>query len=141
MKPRVLFHGTPTRMIGSSLRVSLGRDSGGKSDNSKLGVYATDLRSVALTRCLANVRCKGVESCSFGYDGPPYGVIYRGWPLQEVVFLYTVPSTGFKSAGGMGHQWVSTRAVEPISEEVVCVSDIIYLVRRATSVEMRTHRP
>lgn len=64
-------------------------------------------------------------------------VIYRGWPKQKYIYLYTLPSRTFKNRPYGSPQWVSFEAVTPTKIEKLLVEDFIHLVRKASAKERK----
>jgi len=133
MKPKYLYHGSVREIEGDKLLPKQASDLGERSENLHQAVYATNVKDIAIAMAL--ISCKGVNCSSLYFKKRPFGVIYEGWPKQEYIYLYTLPSKTFKQEGGSGNQWYSTKPVKPSKVEKLKVNDYISLVRKSTDKE------
>jgi hypothetical protein len=133
MKPKQLFHGSPDKIKGDILLPRQPKDLAKQPENLHLSVYATDIKEIAIAMAL--IKCKGVGPSSVIFSKKPVGIIYKGWPKQDHIYLYTVPSSTFEKTNKQGHQWISYDPIKPIRVVKLAVSDYIHLVRKADSQE------
>lgn len=134
-KPIHLYHGSAKEIEGEELLPRQAHDLSEVPENLYCAVYATDIRDIAIARAI--IRCKGVHSSTLMFKWRPCGLIYNGWPEQEHIYLYTLPSDTFKQEGGDGAQWHSLKPVKPSKIERISVLDNIHLIRKATDEEIR----
>ncbi len=134
-KPRFLYHGSMREIEGEELLPRQAQDLLEVPENLHCAVYATNIKDIAIA--MAITRCKGVHGSSLMFKWKPCGLIYDGWPEQEYVYLYTLPSDTFKQEGGGGFQWHSLKPVKPSKIERISVLDNIHLIRRATDEEIK----
>ncbi|MBU2562213.1 MAG: hypothetical protein KKF68_00960 [Nanoarchaeota archaeon] len=131
-----LYHGSPRKLEGKRLLPRKGRDVFNRPDNLHKAVYATDVKKKAIAMSILS--CNGVKGG--GLDSSKKsatpGIIYKGFPEQEYVFLHTLSSKGFEKVGE-GHQFISKKPVEPIKTEKLRVSDYLYLIRKASQEEIK----
>jgi hypothetical protein len=133
-KPKVLYHGSSKKLIGEKLVPKKPTDLENKKENLYEGIYATDIKDLAIT--MAIICSKGVISSGLNFQkNNPEGIIYNGWPEQEKVFIYTLPSKSFKQTGKIKHQFVSKTPVKPLKLERVSIKDYPDLFRKATKKE------
>ena len=128
-KPKFLYHGSPNKLIGKSLIPSKGYDSEDRPENNQLGVYATNVKEIAIA--MAIVSSKGVIGA--GLDdyklGKAPGVIHVGKLKQKYVYLYTLSSKEFKPTPSIKDQWISKKSVKPIKIEKLYINDYKHLIR------------
>ena len=135
MIAKKLYHGSIREIKGDYFRPKQPQDLEKNPDNLHMVVYATSKKEVAIA--MAIISCKGVNWASLSFKRKPYGIIYEGWPKQEFIFLYTLPSKSFRMSGGGGKQYVSADPVKPLSVEKLAVQDYLYLVRKGTEKEIK----
>jgi|LauGreDrversion4_2_1035121.scaffolds.fasta_scaffold56680_5 hypothetical protein len=129
-KPKILFHGTPHRIEGSSLEPRQATDFT-TTANSECAVYATDRRDIAIGMSLrASSRHAGFGNF---HENPFKHVFLRGEPKETPCFLYTVSSETFENAGL--HQWISVVAVPVLSVEELQPEELAEYWRPATQAE------
>jgi len=128
MKPGFLYHGSPKKIEGGYLLPRKPLDLGKRAENTHDAVYATEVKEIAIAMAL--VKCKGVKSSSVNFTKNPVAVISEGWPEQEFIYLYILPSDGFEKTHTAGHQWVSLKPVKPVREERLAVRGYLHLVRK-----------
>jgi len=133
MKTKCLYHGSPKKLIGGKLIPKKPIDLGKQKENLYSGIYASDIKEIAIA--MAILSCKGVLYSSLDLSQKRKGVIYSGWPKQEYVYLYTLPSEEFRKSKRMSHQFVTQKPVKPIKTEELKIEDYINLVRNATKKE------
>lgn len=135
MKPRFLFHGSVRKIKGDKLLPRKPEDLENNPENLHRAVYATNTKSIAVA--MAIISCKGVNYAGLKFHKKPFGIIYKGWPKQKFVYLYTLSSKTFIQEGGSGNQWYSTKSVEPTKVERLKIADYLSLVRKSTLAEKR----
>lgn len=135
MTTKKLYHGSVREIEGEYFRPKQPQDLEKNPDNLHIGVYATSEREVAIA--MAIISCKGVNWASLSFKRKPYGIIYEGWPNQEFIYLYSLPSKSFRVSGGGGKQYISAEPVKPLSVEKLVVQDYLYLVRKGTEEEIK----
>ncbi len=140
MKPKYVYHGSGRELVGDMLLPKRAEDLGSVKDNSLIGVYASDLREQAISMAIHS--CKGVgcgSLCFRNVNGKKVmeSIIYDGWPEQDHIYLYILPSDTFENRPRGSHQWVSLTPVKPAKLEKLLVKDYIHLVRKATEKEKK----
>lgn len=139
MKPKFLYHGSAREIVGDKLVPKQAKDLGGVSDNSHLGVYASEFKDEAMAMGVLN--SKGVRGGSISrfrkLDGTPGmdAIIYHGFPKQKYFYLYTLPSENFVNRPKGSLQWISSKPVKPSKIEKLPVKKFLFLVRRASKKE------
>ncbi len=140
-KPKYLYHGSGRKLVGNKLIPKKAEDLGGNKDNSLNGVYASSVKEQAISMALHSSRGVGEGSLQMHrIDGKlkiKDSIIYKGWPNQRYVYLYTMESKTFRNIPNGSPQWISLKSVQPIKIEKLPVNDYIYLVRKATSKERK----
>jgi len=132
---KYLYHGSAGRIKGKKLLPKKPKDLENNPENLIRGVYATDIRELAIGMAL--ISCKGVLASGINFEkGRAKGIIYGGWPNQKSFFLYTLSSQGFKQSRGIKNQFVSRHSVIIKREEELRVSDYIRLIRKANKKEL-----
>lgn len=131
----ILYHGSPTKLIGDTLNPSQGTDSDERPENKQFGVYATDRKDLAIV--MGILGCKDVLGGSMDeYDNGKLNVrIYGDFPKQEFIYVYHLPSETFKQTKIDKHQFVSLVAVKPIKTQKIRVKNYTHLIRKATKDE------
>ncbi|MBT3297414.1 hypothetical protein HN385_00660 [archaeon] len=134
-KLKVLFHGSPHKLIGDKLNPSQGDDSEERSENNQFGVYATDRKDLAIV--MGILGCEGVTGGSIDeYIGDKLNArIYGGFPKQEYIYVYHVPVETFKQTQIDKRQFISLVAVKPVKIEKIKVKEFTHLIRNATKEE------
>jgi hypothetical protein len=136
MKPEFLYHGSPQELEGKTLLPKQAKDLGERSENLHRAVYATEIKNIAIT--MAILSSKGVIYSGLNYDVKnKFGVIYDGWPEQEYIYLYTLPSASFKH-DEKGTQWYSKESVKPFKVEKLKIKDYISFIRKSTDEERKS---
>ncbi len=135
MKPKYLYHGSIKKIKGEKFIPRKQQDLGNKPENLHKGVYATNVKGIAIA--MAIISCKGVYGAGLKFNKKPFGKIYDGWPKQKYIYLYTLPSKSFRQSGEDGKQWVSSEAVKPLKVEKLVVEDYLKLVKKATNDETK----
>jgi len=129
MTPKFLYHGSPNKLIGKNLMPSKGDDSKDRPENNQLGVYATNVKEIAIA--MAIVSSRGIIGA--GLDdykiGKAPGIIHIGKPKQKYIYLYTLSSKGFKPTPSIKGQWISKKFVKPIKIEKINIEDYEHLIR------------
>lgn len=133
MKQKVLYHGSSKRLIGKKLVPKKADDLEKHLDNLHKAVYATDIKKSAMA--MAIISCKGVHSASLNMKKEPYGTIYKGFPKQEYIYLYSLPKETFVKSPNIKHQFISEVSVKPLKIEKLKVKDYLDLIRKATKKE------
>ena len=134
-KVKVLFHGSPNKLIGNKLNPSQGDDSDERPENNQFGVYATDRKDLAIV--MGILGCKDVIGGSIDeYEkGKLNTRIYGEFPKQEYIYVYHLPVETFNQTEIDKHQFVSLVSVKPIKVEKLKVKDFTYLIQKATKEE------
>ena len=142
MENKILYHGSSKKLKGNKLLPRQPIDLEENPDNLAKGVYATDIKDLAIA--MAIICSDGVYSSSLDFrhykKNSPKGIIYQGWPEQKEVYLYTLPKNNFKRTGDITHQFISTQPIELMEIEKVNVKDNLHLVRKTTKEEMEKFR-
>lgn len=134
-KIKVLYHGSNRLFKGDRLLPKEAKDLANRPENIHRAVYSTNIKNIAIA--MAIISCKGVKIASLGFEKKPFGTIYKGWPKQDYVYLYTIPSTSFNKSGVSRSQYISFDPVKPYKVEKLAVEDHLCLVRKATEKEKR----
>ena len=133
-KPKYLYHGSAKKLKVNKLTPRPAKDLLNKPENLHTAVYATDIKEVAIAAALIN--CKGVKGSTLYFTTEkPYAKIYGGWPEQEYIYLYTLPSKTFIQEGGRGSQYYSEVPVKPLKVEKLAIKDYLSLINKATKKE------
>lgn len=137
-KPRILYHGSSTAITGKELIPKQSNDLGQNPENLIKGVYATDIKDLAIA--MAIISSKGVNWSSLSFSkyekGKSKSIIYKGYPLQKEIYLYHLPSTNFIQSKRIKHQFVSKNKVKPIKFEKLNIKDYKHLFKKATEKEI-----
>ena len=133
--PKLLYHGSPNKLMGEKLNPSQGEDSDERPENNQFGVYATDRKDLAIV--MAIIGCKDVIGGSIDEykQGKLNARIYGEFPKQEFIYVYHLPLETFKQTKIDKHQFVSLVAVKPIKIEKLRVNDYTYLIQKTTKKE------
>ncbi|MBU3940892.1 MAG: hypothetical protein KKH88_03135 [Nanoarchaeota archaeon] len=136
MKPKLLYHGSPSKIKGEKLLPKKARDLGNRKENIQTGVYATDIKEIAITMAL--ISCKGVKKSSLLKYVPdkPLAIIYEGWPEKSFIYLYTLHSENFKKTGKIKSQWITDKPIKPLKIERLKVSKYLSLIRKTSKKEI-----
>lgn len=135
MKKLYLYHGSAHKIKGKKLLPKRPGDLENNPENLIRGVYATDIKELAMGMAL--ISCKGVLASGINFEkGKTKGIVYDGWPNQKSFFLYTLSPEGFKQSRGIKNQFVSRDPVVIKGEEELKVSDYIRLIRKANKKEI-----
>jgi hypothetical protein len=128
-----VYHGSPNYIEGK-VEPRQGKDISNKPENNLFGIYATSNSEIAITQAILSCQgTRGLAYLNFEGKGPPYGIIFSGWPKAEYIYIYKLPIATFKRVSK--HSWVSPVPVIPIEVQEKKVRDCIYLVRKATLLE------
>ena len=129
MKPKFLYHGSPNKLIGKNLIPSKGDDSADRPENNQLGVYATNVKEIAIA--MAIVSSRGIIGAGLDdYNlGKAPGIIHIGKPKQKYIYLYTLSPKGFRSTPSIRGQWISKKPIKPIKIEKLNINDYKHLIR------------
>lgn len=128
-----LYHGSPNYIEGK-VEPRQGEDISKKPEKNLLGIYATDNIEIAI--CKAVLSCRGIRGLTYlnsERKGPPYGIIFSGWPKAECIYIYKLPIATFKPVSE--NSWISPVPVMPIEVQTMKVRGCIYVVRKATLLE------
>jgi len=134
MKPEYLYHGSSRRIL-RKLIPKQSTDLDNTKENLHFAVYACKNRDMAIV--MAIIHCKGVHWSSLKFMKKPLGIVYKGWPKQEYVYLYKLPSESFKQQEDGGDQWYSDKPVKPTQVERLKIEDYLHLVRKANDKETK----
>lgn len=135
VKNKFLYHGSPKKLIGNKLIPTLADDLERNPENMKEGVYATDLKDIAIA--MAIISTKGVLGAGLNnFGNGKYGKIYLGKPKQKYIYLHTLPLDTFSKCKGVDNQYFSKMPVIPIKTERISVKDYMYLIKKATRKEV-----
>lgn len=129
MKTLYIYHGSPKKLIGKKIIARLPHDIKNKKENILKGVYASDLKEVAIA--MAIISCRGVLYASLSTSKPTAkpGIIHEGWPTQKYVYLYTFNAKDFKKTSKSSHQWRCLKSIEPINTKKLKVKNYLYLIK------------
>jgi hypothetical protein len=132
---KILFHGSPSKVIGNKIIPSRADDSDERPENNQFGIYATDRKDLAIV--IAILRCKDVIGGSIDeYKEDKLNArIYGEFPKQEFIYVYHLPAGTFNQTKIDKHQFVSVVAVRPVKIEKLRVKDFTHLIRKATKKE------
>jgi len=137
MKPKILYHGSSKKLIGEKLIPKKSQDLEKNPNNLYKGIYATDIKDLAIT--MGIICNEGVNSSSLNFSkynkDLSKGIIYEGWPKQKFIYLYYLPYKTFKRTGKIKHQFVSSTSVKPIKIEKIEIKDYLNFIRKATKKE------
>lgn len=137
MTLKILYHGSSKKLMGDKLIPKRTIDLGKNPENLIKGVYATDIKELAIA--MAIICSKGVNSSGLNFKkyekGKSKGIIYEGWPNQKEIYLYILPSRNFTKSKGIIHQFVSEKPVKPLKIERLKVENYLYLVKKADDKE------
>lgn len=132
-----LYHGSSKKLIGKKLVPKQTIDLEKNPENIIKGVYATDIRDAAIA--MAIICSEGVNYSSLDFEkykkGKSKGIIYKGTPKQNYIYLYSLPSETFAKSKGIAHQFVSKVSVKPLKIEKLKIRDYVHLIRKATKKE------
>lgn len=133
---KYLYHGSPHKLRGDKLLPTKPDDLEKKKWNLHFGVYATNIKEAAIS--MAIICSKGVLFARLKTAAKdPAGIIYKGWPKQDYIYLYTLSNKGFKNIPKSSNQYISPKAVKPLLTEKLRVKDYLYLIRKATQKERK----
>lgn len=128
MKPKYLWHGSVSKR--EVLEPSKAVDLSGHPDSNKKGVYATDIKELAMEFGLADKKLHKFADYS---KKPVQLVLFEGDIRKgKKFYLHKLPSTSFKEMPEGSHQWVSFKPVKPIEIQELNVDDYKHLVRKAS---------
>lgn len=130
----VLYHASSKNLIGEKLIPKQADDLEKRKENLFNGVYATDIKEVAIA--MGIISSKGVISGSL-QNKKPYGTIYEGKPEQEFIYLYYLPKNQFKLTPPNKHQFVSEKPVKPIKIKKLKIEDYLVLIKYANPEETK----
>ena len=133
-KPKILYHGSPKKLIGYKLLPKKAIDLGNKKENLHKAVYATDFKNSAIA--MAIICSKGVNGSSLNFEKKSKGVVYNGWPKQKIVYLHLLPKKAFKQTSKNSHQYFSEKSVKPIKTIKIKVKNNLNLIIKATKKEL-----
>ncbi len=140
VKPKYLYHGSGRRLIGDKLLPKQARDLDPKKHHNSLkGIYASSVKDAAIAMALHS--CKGVREGSMqvhklnGKFRIKDSIIYRGWPKQKYIYLYTLSSRTFENMPLGSAQWASFEPVRPEKIEKLLVTSYLHLIRKASRKE------
>ncbi len=127
-KPKLLYHGSGKRLEVLEPRKPTGHNPG----HDKKGVYATDLKDMAL-----GFSAKGsAKTSGFKSRKTNMHYIYEGWPdLKAAVYLHIFNSKDFEYNDV--HEYICPKKVKPIKIEEYKVSDLQHLFRKATKKDLK----
>jgi len=134
-KPKYLYHGSSRKLKGKKLIPKKPSDIGKTKENKFKGVFATDIKQAAIVMALLS--CKGVGNSSLSVINKKRarGIVYSGWPKQEYIYLYILPSKGFDNMPKGSWQWISFEPVKPLKTVKFKVSGYLDLIDKATKKE------
>lgn len=126
-KLKHLWHGSTKRH--DVLEPSQAVDLSGHPASNKKGVYATDLKELAIEFGLADKKLHKFAD----YTKKPVQLVLIEGNIRtgKKFYLHKVKSIGFKEMPKESHQWISFNNVKPIEILELCVNDYKHLVRKA----------
>lgn len=127
-KPKFLYHGSGKRLEVLEPR----KPTGHNPRHDKKGVYATDLKDMAL-----GFSARGSAKTS-GFKSRKTNIhyIYEGWPdLNATVYLHIFDPKDFEYNDV--HEYICPKKVKPIKIEAYKVSDLQHLFRKATKKDLK----
>jgi len=129
MKPKILYHGSPHKLIGKKLIPKKADDLEKNKYNLLKGVYASSIKNSAIS--MAIISAKGVFRSELKtHSKNPTGIIHQGWPKQKYIYLHILDSKNFKNLPRGSAQWISLKPVQPIKTEKLKILDYIYLIKK-----------
>jgi hypothetical protein len=127
MKLKYLWHGSINKH--KKLEPSKAVDLSGHPDSNKKGVYATDIKELAIEFGLADKKLHKFADYS---KNPVQLVLIEGSiRTGKKFYLYKLHKTNFKETPKGSHQWVSIKSIKPIEILELNVDDYKHLVRKA----------
>jgi hypothetical protein len=128
MKPKYLWHGSPNKL--EILEPSNAVDLSGHPDSNQNGVYATDLKELAIEFGLIDKKYQKFAD----YSKEPVQMVLINGEIRngKVFYLYKLLNKNFKEMPEGSHQWVSLKSEKPIEVIELNVDDYKHLVRVAT---------
>lgn len=137
MKPLILYHGSPNKLIGNTLIPKKSSDVNNNPENVKTAIYATDKKELAMT--MGIICSKGVKGSSLDFNKPskepPFGTIYCGKPKSEIFYLHYLNAKDFKKSNGLNHQYFSTKPIKPLKTEILMVKEYKDYIKYASPEE------
>lgn len=132
MKPKYLYHGSRKKLVRGMLKPMKAGSLGRKAEDKLTAVYATNKKNAAIVMAIiSGAKLSSMEIVK----GVAKGIIYKGWPKREEIYLYYLYSKDFIKLKGDSWQWVSHKPVKPIKVEKLKNRDYIHLIRKATKKE------
>lgn len=127
MKPKYLWPGSVKKhkIINPSKAIDLT----GHPDSNKLGVYATDIKELAIEFGLVDKKFQKFAD----YSKEPIQMVIIDGDIRkgELFYLYKFLNKGFQEMPKGSHQWFSFKSQNPIEIFELMVDDYKYLVRIA----------
>jgi len=128
MKPKFLWHGSIKKH--KVLKPSQAVDLTGIKESNLKGVYATDIKELAIEFTLVDKKYQKYADYS---KNPVQMVILDGDIRRgEYGYLHKLDSKDFKELPEGSHQWVCMKEVKPIEIIKIKVDDYEHLTRKAS---------
>ena len=128
----ILFHGSAKKIGSGFLLPNIPSDLS-KRKNLR-GVYATNVRAIALGMAIASIR--GIEGFA-DYESRPFKFVLVNGSPKGSVYLYTLPKKGFKEEPKRSGQFISPERVRILSVEKLGVEKLGRYWRKATAKEKK----
>lgn len=136
MRPKYLWHGSIHKH--EVLEPSKALDLSGHADSNRKGVYATDIKELAIEFGLAD---KKVPKFADYSKNPVQLVLIEGDIRKgKQFYLHKLQNRNFKEMPKNSHQWVSFKPVKPIEIQKLKVDDYSHLARKANKNDKEKYR-
>ncbi|MFH1376052.1 MAG: hypothetical protein ABIH25_00280 [Candidatus Woesearchaeota archaeon] len=127
MTPKYLWHGSTKKV--NIIKPSKAIDLSKHPDSNRKGVYATDLKELAIEFGLADKKLHKYAD----YSKKPVQIVLIEGDIRKgkKFYLYKLKNKGFKEMPKKSHQWVSFKEIKPLKIEELNVDDYLHLIRKA----------
>ncbi len=132
---KILYHGSSRKLKGECLLPGQGEDSDDRPQNQQKGVYAWDIKNMAIMMAIISA-ANGMGSVDQFEE--PYGTLYAKFPENKEVYVHHLNAEDFSQTPGTDHQFISEKPIKPIKTETINTSDFKHLIRKATPKEIST---
>jgi hypothetical protein len=135
-KPKFLWHGSIKKF--NFLNPSKAKDNSGENESNLFGVYATDIKELAIGFGLID---KKYDKFADYNKNPVQMVVINGEIRKgESFYLYKISSKDFTEKPKNSHQWFSFKKVKPLEILKLEVDDYNYLTRKATKKDIKYYK-